>query len=231
MMRFHYQVLYEDNHLLCVNKPAGYLSQGDSTGDAPLVEYYKDYIKEKYQKPGKVFLGVIHRLDRPVSGALIFARTSKALQRMTEKFREKEFQKTYLAVVKQKPPYEEATLKDWLVKDNKANRVSVYNKQKKGALLAELQYTLLGKAQGHYLLKVTPFTGRPHQIRAQLAKIGCSIRGDIKYGYPKPNEDASINLHALSQKFLHPVKKEPLHIQAPLPDDYFWRQFEELYHS
>ncbi len=227
-MAFSYQVLYEDNHLLIVNKPAGILVQGDKTGDTPLVEYYKTYIKEKYQKLGAVFLGVVHRLDRPVSGAVVFARTSKALERMTKLFRDNEFHKTYWAIVKQKPVEVEDNLVHWLIKDSKSNKTSAYVKEKRGAQRAELNYQVIGKLSGHYLVRVEPLTGRPHQIRVQLYSMGSPIRGDLKYGFPKANIDGNINLHAFAQSFVHPVKKEHMKIIAPLPDDDFWQIFSDF---
>lgn len=220
-----FTVLYEDNHLLVVNKSPGVLVQGDATGDTPLVEYGKEYIKEKYHKPGAVFLGVVHRLDRPVSGVVVFARTSKALERMNALFREKETTKTYFAIVRNKPPHETGTLIHWLLKDEKKNKTTAYKKETPGALRSELSYQTLGFAEGHWLLQVNPVTGRPHQIRVQLASMGCVIKGDVKYGDETPNEDGSICLHAKRLAFEHPVKKEPLSIEAPLPAAGFWKYF------
>ncbi len=223
MPPFH--VIYEDNHLLVVNKSAGVLVQGDRTGDDSLVELGKEYIKRKYNKPGNVFLGVVHRIDRPVSGLVVLARTSKALERMNKIFSRREVQKVYWAVVKQKPIKENDHLVNYLVKDHQKNLVTTSRSDNKEAQKAELRYRLLGKLNDHYLLEVYPLTGRPHQIRVQLATMGCPIRGDVKYGFPKPNHNGCINLHARYLKFTHPVKKEPLFFQGGLPNDQFWEQF------
>ena len=227
--RQSFTVIYEDNHLLVVNKAAGVLVQGDATGDKPLVELCKDYIKEKYQKPGAVFLGVVHRLDRPVSGVVVFARTSKALERMNELFREKETTKTYWAIVKDKPPKESDTLIHWLQKDEKKNKTTFYSRETSGALRSELSYQVLGTAYGHWLLQVKPVTGRSHQIRVQLSSMSCPIRGDVKYGYEhQVNDGHSINLHAKALEFIHPVKKERVKFEAPFPDDGFWKYFSSF---
>lgn len=220
-----FTVLFEDNHLLVVNKAAGVLVQGDATGDVPLVELCKQYIKEKYQKPGAVFLGVVHRLDRPVSGVVVLARTSKSLERMNALFREKETKKTYWAVVKNKPPKDRDTLIHWLLKDEKKNKTTFFTRETAGTLRSELSYEILGATQSHWLLRVNPVTGRPHQIRVQLASVNCPIRGDVKYGYELPNNNGNINLHAKSLEFIHPVKKELMKFDAPLPDDGFWNYF------
>ncbi len=218
-------VLYEDNHLLIVNKPAGTLVQGDATGDKPLVEIGKEYIKDKYQKPGEVFLGVVHRLDRPVSGVVVFARTSKALERMNALFRDKETQKTYWAVVGSIPPKPEGTLIHWLVKDEKKNKTTAYSRENANGQRSELSYKIIGSKSGIYLLEVKPITGRPHQIRVQLASMNCPIVGDVKYGYDRPLPDASIGLHARQLQFIHPVKKEPLTVSATLPKNDVWKPF------
>ena len=224
-----FSILFEDNHLLVVNKSSGVLVQGDSTGDTPLVELCKQYIKEQYQKPGAVFLGVVHRLDRPVSGVVVLARTSKSLERMNALFRDKETKKTYWAIVKKKPPKREDTLVHWLLKDEKKNKTTFFTRETPGALRSELSYKVLGTAQSHWLLQVNPITGRPHQIRVQLASMGCPIRGDIKYGFEQPNADSrSISLHAKSLEFVHPVKKESMKFNAPLPDDGFWNYFSQF---
>jgi 23S rRNA pseudouridine1911/1915/1917 synthase len=217
-----FKVLFSDNHLLVVNKAPGVLVQGDSTGDKPLVELAKDYIAKEFNKPGAVFLGVVHRLDRPVSGIVVLARTSKALERMNELFRSRQTAKTYWALVKKKPPKQEDTLIHWLQKDSSKNKTTAFMKERPGALRAELNYKILEPIQDHWLLEINPITGRPHQIRVQLACIGCPIRGDLKYGYPEANTDASINLHARRLSFTHPVKKEIVTFEAPLPNEEFW---------
>ena len=224
-----FSVLFEDNHLLVVNKLPGVLVQGDNTGDIPLVELCKEYIKEKYQKPGAVFLGVVHRLDRPVSGVVVLARTSKSLERMNALFRDKETKKTYWAIVKKKPTKDQDTLIHWLLKDEKKNKTTFFTRETPGALRSELSYRIMGTAQSHWLLEVNPVTGRPHQIRVQLASMGCPIRGDVKYGYDQPSADGrSISLHARRLEFIHPVKKEVMKFEAPLPDDGFWNYFTQL---
>lgn len=223
-----FTVLFEDNHLLVVNKSSGILVQGDSTGDTPLVDLCKQYVKEKYQKPGEVFLGVVHRLDRPVSGVVVLARTSKALERMNELFREKETSKTYLAIVRKKPSQPEGVLIHWLEKDEKKNKTKVFKKETSGALRSELSYKLLGTAREHWLLQVNPVTGRSHQIRVQLASMGCVIKGDLKYGDDEPNEDGSICLHARRLTFIHPVKKEEVTFEAPLPNSGMWKYFPKF---
>lgn len=223
-----FAVIYEDNHLLVVNKSSGILVQGDITGDIPLVELCKSYIKEKYNKPGAVFLGVVHRIDRPVSGIVVFARTSKALERMNELFREKETRKTYWAVIKNKPPHDQDVLIHWLLKDEKKNKTTAYLRETPGALRSELSYQVLGYHQGHFLLEVNPVTGRPHQIRVQLATMGCPIKGDVKYGFTEANLDGSICLHARRLAFVHPVKKESVQFEAPLPETEYWKYFSNL---
>jgi 23S rRNA pseudouridine1911/1915/1917 synthase len=219
------EILYEDNHLLVINKAAGTLVQGDKTGDEPLVEAAKLYIKEKYDKPGAVFLGLVHRLDRPVSGVTVLARTSKALSRMNRLFQTRDVEKTYWAVTASAPPAAEGNLVHWLLKDSSRNVTQVYEREREGAKRAELDYRLLYQKDGQFLIEVKPLTGRPHQIRVQLAAMGCPIAGDLKYGFPAPHPDQNISLHARSLSFMHPVRKEPLSITAPLPEKVYWLNF------
>lgn len=221
------RVLYEDNHLIAVNKRASDLSQGDRTGDLPLDSEVKKYIAEKYDKPGDVFLGLVHRLDRPVGGVMLFARTSKALQRMNEVFRTRDVRKVYLAVVGERPPADEAFLTHYLKKNENQNKTYVYDNEVKGSQKATLSYRVAGRSNRFYLLEVELFTGRHHQIRAQLAKIGCPVKGDLKYGYPRSNQDGGICLLARKLEFIHPVKKEKIIITAPLPEGDVWEFFKD----
>ncbi len=221
-------VLYEDNHLIAVNKPPGWLVQGDATGDPTLADWVKAYIKDRYAKPGDVFLGIVHRLDRPVSGVVVFARTSKALERMNALFRDREVEKTYLAVVEKRPEPISGALTHYLVKDESNNTVRGYDEPPRNvrdAKKAELTYELIGELGAQRLLLVKPLTGRPHQIRVQLSKIGCPIRGDLKYGFEKPNRDASIHLHCRSLSFVHPVTKQRITITGDVPDEQIWQLF------
>ena len=222
------RIIFEDYHLLVINKDAGVLVQGDKTGDTPLSDLAKAYVKEKYQKPGEVFMGVIHRIDRPVSGLVLMARTSKALERMNEQFKNREIEKKYLAVVRNRPPANAGNLVHWLIKNPETNVTKAYEKEVPNSMRSELNYKLIGELDGFYLLEVNPITGRPHQIRVQLASMNCPIVGDNKYGYPRGNKDKSICLHAHSVKFMHPVKKEEMQLFAALPQDNFWQKFLPL---
>lgn len=226
--KFQLHVLYEDNHLLIVNKPARMLVQGDKTRDKTLIDHCKDYVKEKYNKPGAVFMGLTHRLDRPVSGVVVMAKTSKALERMNKLFHDNKIQKTYWAVVKKHPPQKRDTLTHWLVKDGTKNVTTAHDSPTDDAKKATLHYRVVGKLNDHFLLEVKPVTGRPHQIRVQLSAIGSPIKGDVKYGFPKPNVKSDINLHARKLYFVHPVKNEGLEITASLPENDFWEQFLSL---
>lgn len=220
------EILYEDNHLIVVNKLPGEIVQGDKTGDVPLSEKVKEYIKEKYNKPGAVFLGVVHRIDRPVSGVVIFARTSKALERMNKLFREKDIQKTYWAVVKNRPPKTEDHLVRYLVKNEKLNKSFATVQPKTGALESTLSYKVLSSSDHYHLLEINPQTGRHHQIRVMLADIGSIIKGDLKYGFARSNPDGSIHLHARAIRFEHPVSGEQIEIAAPPPlTDPLWKAF------
>lgn len=221
-MTFNDFVIYEDNHLLVINKPAGWLVQGDRTGDATLTDWGKAYLKEKYAKPGAVFLHPAHRLDRPVSGAVLFARTDKALSRLTTMFREKQVAKTYLALVLKAPQKPSGELRHFLLKDEKKNLVKVFSHPVKDAKESITRYESVGVAGAFWLLRVFPMTGRPHQIRAQLAAMGCSIAGDLKYGAPEALPDASIGLHSWRMEFLHPVRQEPVVLEAALPEKDWW---------
>jgi 23S rRNA pseudouridine1911/1915/1917 synthase len=219
------EILYEDNHLIAVYKKPSDLSQSDKTGDAALDSEVKKYIAEKYNKPGDVFLGVVHRLDRPVGGVMLFARTSKALERINEIFRTREVRKTYLAIVNERPPEDEAVLTHYLKKNEKQNKTYVYDNEVNGSKKASLSYRLAGRSDRYFLLEIELFSGRHHQIRAQLAKIGCPVKGDLKYGYPRSNEDGSICLFARRLEFIHPVKKEKISITAHFPRGDVWKLF------
>ena len=216
------QVLHEDNHLIIVNKRAGDIVQGDKTGDKPLSDVVKEYLKNKHNKPGNVFTGVVHRLDRPTSGIVIFAKTSKALERLNKMLREKTISKTYWAIVKNKPKTAQDTLVNFLKKNPKNNKSTVFNKETAGAKKAILHYKILQELENYYLLEVDLETGRHHQIRAQLAAMGCPIKGDLKYNFNRSNKDGSIHLHAREITFLHPVAKESIHIIAPTPNEVIW---------
>lgn len=217
------EILYEDNHLIAVNKTCHEIVQGDRTGDIPLSESLKACLKEKYGKPGNVFVGVTHRLDRPVTGVVVFAKTGKALQRMNEKFRLGEVRKIYWAIVKNPPPQREGELVHWLVRNEQKNRSYVSDVEKPNAQKAILCYRLIAASERYYLLEIDLKTGRHHQIRCQLAKVGCPVRGDLKYGAARSNPDGGISLHARSLSFVHPVARQPLCLTAPVPDDPLWK--------
>ncbi len=222
-------VLYEDNHIIIVNKSASEIVQGDKTGDTPLAETVKMYIKEKYHKPGNVFLGVVHRLDRPVSGAVCFARTGKALSRLNEMLRRGEMHKTYWALVATPPVPEAGTCVDYLTRNEKQNKAYVAKPTTEGAKRAELDYKLVGRTERYHLLEVVLKTGRHHQIRCQLAHMGCPIKGDLKYGAPRSNPDGSICLHARRLQFAHPVSGVEICVEAPVPDNALWRGLRPLH--
>lgn len=227
MQNIAQRILYEDNHLLAINKLVGEIVQGDKTGDEPLSELLKRFIKERDAKPGNVFMGVTHRLDRPVSGVTLFAKTSKALSRLNELFRTGEVKKTYWAIVKNRPPKDEDMLLHYLTRNEKQNKSTAHGKPVSNAKEARLVYKLIASSDTYHLLEIQLLTGRHHQIRCQLSAIGCPIKGDLKYGFPRSNPDGGISLHARSAELIHPVKKEPLKFIAPVPDEKLWKWFEE----
>jgi len=216
------QVLHEDNHIIIVNKRPGDIVQGDKTGDKPLSEVVKSYIKEKYNKPGNVYLGVVHRLDRPTSGIVLFAKTSKALPRLNKLFQDKDAQKTYWAVVKEKPPKQSDELIHYMKRNSKQNKSYAHKNEVPDSKKAILDYKLIKELDRYYVLEIDLHTGRHHQIRSQLSAIGCPIKGDLKYGFDRSNRDASIHLHSRELTFIHPVKKEKIHVVAPAPKDPIW---------
>jgi 23S rRNA pseudouridine1911/1915/1917 synthase len=216
------QILHEDNHLIVINKRVGDIVQGDKTGDKPLSEVIKEYLKEKYNKPGEVFLGVVHRLDRPTSGIVVFARTSKALTRLNEMFSNRETQKTYWAIVKNRPENAEATLVHYLKRNEKNNTSKAHTKEIPESKIARLEYKIIKMLDNYFALEIHLHTGRHHQIRAQLAAINCPIKGDLKYGFDRSNSDGGIHLHARKLVFIHPVSKENIEIVAPTPNDAIW---------
>ncbi len=223
------QIIYEDNHLIIINKKASEIVQGDKTGDMPLSEKVKNFIKQRDNKPGNVFCGVCHRLDRPVSGIVIFAKTSKALSRMNELFRDKTIQKTYWAVVKNKPPHITQRLTHYLIKNEKTNTSKAFAAERPGALKAELSYTLIASISNYHLLEINLYTGRHHQIRAQLSAIGCPIKGDLKYGFDRSNQTPFIHLHSYKTEFIHPIKQEPISVTCkPRTDDTVWNELTKL---
>jgi 23S rRNA pseudouridine1911/1915/1917 synthase len=221
------EVIYEDNHIIAVNKTGSEIVQGDKTGDTPLSEIVKQWLKEKHDKPGNVFLGVAHRLDRPVSGVVLFAKTSKALERLNEMFRLGEVKKTYWAIVKNPPPQSEGELVHYLVRNEKQNKSYAFDVEKTGSKKAILSYRMIGKSDHYYLLEIDLKTGRHHQIRCQLAQMGCPIKGDLKYGFGRSNPDGGISLHSRKAEFIHPVSKEEIKITAPVPDEKIWKAFSE----
>lgn len=222
------QIVYEDNHIIIVSKRSGEIVQGDKTGDVPLSELAKQYIKEKYAKPGAVFLGVVHRLDRPVNGLVVFARTSKALERLNRMFANGEVQKTYWAITQNRPEADEGTLEHWLTRNEKQNKSYASEREKPGSKRAVLKYKVIGESERYNLLEINLLTGRHHQIRCQLAAIGCPIKGDLKYGAKRSNPDGSISLLARHVEFVHPVSKELISVDAPLPDDVLWRSMKSV---
>ncbi len=221
-------VLYEDNHIIAINKRPSDIVQGDKTGDTPLSEIVKAWLRKKYDKPGNVFTGVVHRIDRPVSGVVLFAKTSKALARLNAQFKEKDIQKTYWACVHGQPDLQEGTLLNFLIKDQAKNKSRVTSERTAGAKKAELKYTMLARSDRYTLVEVEPKTGRHHQIRVQLSAAGYPIKGDLKYGAQRSNPDASIHLHARKVKFMHPVSREMMEIKAPPPSDAIWDHFARL---
>lgn len=224
------EILYEDNHLIAVNKSCSEIVQGDKTGDIPLSETIKAYLKVKYTKPGEVYLGVTHRLDRPTSGVVLFARTSKSLTRLNDMFREKEsIKKTYWAITDKAPVKSSGTLKHWLVRNEKQNKSFAFDKEVPNSKEAIMEYVTLGKSDRYYLLEINLITGRHHQIRAQLAAIGCHIKGDLKYGFPRSNQNGGIHLHSRKIEFIHPVSKKNISIVAPVPDDILWKSITSQY--
>lgn len=218
------KVVYEDNHIIIVNKRSGEIVQGDKTGDKPLSDIVKEYIKEKYNKPGNVFLGVVHRLDRPVSGLVVFAKTSKALSRLNDMFRTGDVYKTYWAITKRRDIAPEGTLTDWLTRNERQNKSYAHAKEVPGAKKAILKYKVRSVSDNYMLLEVTLLTGRHHQIRCQLAHMGCPIKGDLKYGAPRSNPDGSISLHSRRVEFVHPVSKEQICVEAEVPADRLWQE-------
>lgn len=222
------QVLYEDNHIIAVNKRSSDIVQSDKSGDRTLCDNVKQYIKEKYNKPGLAFIGTVHRIDRPVSGVILYARTTKALNRLSNMFKYREVQKTYWAVVKNTPPKTKDKITNYLIKKGSVNKSFAYDKPGAGRKESQLTYEMIGRSDNYNFLEINPRTGRHHQIRATLASIGCPIKGDIKYGSKRTNDNASIHLHARKIEFIHPVKKIPMTIIAPPQEDALWNEFLAL---
>lgn len=225
------RVLFEDNHFIAVNKCSSEIVQGDKTGDIPMSEDIKAFLKEKYEKPGNVFCGVIHRIDRPVTGVVLFAKTSKGLSRMNEKFSTRDVKKTYWAIVKNAPPQSEGELVHYLVKDEKKNKTKAHSKEVSGSKLSKLTYKIIAQSDRYYLLEIDPQTGRHHQIRAQLSAMGCPIKGDLKYGSERSNPDGSICLHARKLTFIHPINDTKIEIIAKVPNENLWEAFEKMVHE
>jgi 23S rRNA pseudouridine1911/1915/1917 synthase len=222
------EILYEDNHLIIVNKKPSEIVQGDKTGDAPMSDVIKQFIKKRDNKPGDVFLGVTHRIDRPVSGVVIFAKTSKALARLNQMFQDKTIQKTYWAIVKNEPPKKEDTLTHFLKKNETKNKSFVEQDEKRGGKKSILNYKVIAKSDNYFMVEIDPKTGRHHQIRAQLSAIKCPIKGDLKYGFDRSNPDGSIHLHARKVSFVHPVSKVAIEVTAPVPPENLWQAMEKL---
>lgn len=220
------EVLYEDNHIIVINKASSEIVQGDKTGDTPLSEKIKAFLKEKYNKPGNVYLGVVHRLDRPTSGVVLFSKTSKALPRLNKMFKDGEVDKRYWAIVKNKPKAMSGRLTHYLVRNTRQNKSYAYDQEQPESKKAELEYQVIGYSDNYYLIEINLLTGRHHQIRSQLSKIGCPIKGDLKYGFPRSNSDGSISLHARYLSLIHPVSKEKIEVVAPVPDDNLWTSFK-----
>lgn len=222
------EVLYEDNHIIAVNKSCSEIVQGDKTGDTPLSEIVKQWLKEKYNKPGNVYLGVTHRIDRPVTGLVLFAKTDKALSRLNEMFQRNEVKKTYWAIVKNCPEHPEGELVNYLVRNSKQNKSYAYASERSDSKKAVLSYRLIAQADNYCLLEIDLKTGRHHQIRCQLANMGCPIKGDLKYGFKRSNPNGGISLHSRKVRFIHPVSKEEIEITAPVPDEKIWAAFEKI---
>ena len=220
------EILFEDNHIIVINKKSGDIVQGDKTGDAPLNELLKEYIKQKYNKPGNVYLGTVHRLDRPTSGIVMFAKTSKALTRLNKMFKDKEINKTYWAVTEKPPSEKKGFLVDYLLKNERQNKSYPHKNEVKNSKKSELEYQYCAKGERYFYIEINPLTGRHHQIRVQLSNINCIIKGDLKYGAKRSNKDGSIHLHARTLTFIHPVKKEEVKIVAPVPNDVIWLDFQ-----
>ncbi len=227
----HIRILYEDNHVIIVNKNNNDLVQGDKTGDLSLDKKVKEHLKIKYNKPGDAYLGVVHRIDRPVSGVVLFAKTSKALSRLNKMMQEQKIQKTYWAIVKKRPEPEEGLLKHYLVRNPQKNKSFAYDKQQKNSKLAKLSYKCITSSDNYFLLEIKLHTGRHHQIRSQLSKTGCPIKGDLKYGFPRSNKDGGISLHARKIEFAHPVSGEKIEAIAETPDENLWNFFEKALHQ